>query len=436
MPLMNAHAQRWLTISTLGAALLVTGCKKQATDAADTDAAAAVAVQAQHPTTGPISEEIHADAILAPLAEAAIEPKIVAPIRAEYVQRGAKVHKGELLLTLEDRDLQGGALDSQGALRSAQAAYTTATRATIPEDEQKAELDVAQAQANLQVAERTANERKRLVQQGALAGRDADMAAAAAVQAQAAYETAVKHLENLRSAAQKASINAAQGQLTSAKGRMMSAEAQVSYANLRSPIDGYVTDRPYFPGEIPAAGAPVITVMDTSAVIAKLHVAQSTAERLHLGSQAEIAVPGIDEPLQGAVSLISPALDPGSTTIEIWVKLTNADGRLKVGTPVHVTLHGNTIANALQVPIAAIMPADDGSTNVLVINSDGTVKKHAVQVGLRTKDAAQILFGLSAGDLVVTDGGYGLDDGTKVKVGAAGDDASDAGGNAGKGAKQ
>jgi multidrug efflux pump subunit AcrA (membrane-fusion protein) len=436
MSLWNRNAYRWLTISTLGAALLATGCKKQAADTADTEAAAAVAVQAQHPTTGPISEEIQADAVLAPLAEAAIEPKITSPIRTEYVQRGAKVHKGELLLTLEDRDLRGSALDSQGALSSAQAAYTTATRATIPEDQQKAELDVAQAKANLEVANRTADERKRLAQQGAISGRDADLSVAAAVQAQAAYDTAVKHLQNLRSAAQQASIQAAQGQLTSAKGRMMNADAQVGYANLRSPIDGYVTDRPYFPGEIPAAGAPVITVMDTSSVIAKLHIGQATAERLHLGAQAEVAVPGVDQPQQGTVSLISPALDPGSTTVEIWVKLPNADGRLKVGTPVHVSLHGNTIANALQVPVSAIMPADDGGTNVLLVSSDGTVKKHSVQVGLRTQDAAQILSGISTSDLVITDGGYGLDDGTKVKVGAATTDTSDAGEGAAKGAKQ
>ena len=82
--------------------LSVTACKKAAEDAP----AIAVEVQTAHPQVAPISEEIAADAILAPLAQAALASKISAPIRALYVQRGSHVRKGQLLVTLEDRDLQ------------------------------------------------------------------------------------------------------------------------------------------------------------------------------------------------------------------------------------------------------------------------------------------------------------------------------------------
>src|ERR1700676_5044092 len=153
-------------------AIFLGACKKKAEQAPEPT----VAVQAEHPTVGPISEEIAADAVLAPLAQAAIAPRISAPIKAELVQRGAHVHKGQLLVTLEDRDLRGTALDSQGSLTQAQAAYATATQATIPEDVQKAQLDVDQAKANLDVANRTAEERKRLLQQGATPGREGETA--------------------------------------------------------------------------------------------------------------------------------------------------------------------------------------------------------------------------------------------------------------------
>jgi multidrug efflux pump subunit AcrA (membrane-fusion protein) len=389
--------------------------------------ASAVSVQAEHPTVGPISEEIAADAVLAPLAQAALAPKISAPIRAEYVQRGAHVKKGQLLLTLEDRDLQGNALDSRGAVASAQAAYTTATQATIPEDVQKAQLDVDQAKANLEVANRTAEERKRLLTQGAIAGRDVDTAIAAAVQAQDTYETAVKHLQSVQNTTRHTNAQSAQGQLTSAHGRLMNAEAQVGYASLRSPINGVVTDRPLFPGETATAGTAVITIMDTSSLIAKLHVAQAVAQKLHVGSKADLTIPGLDEPQSATVSLISPALDPGSTTVEVWLNLPNPDGRFKVGTPVHATLHGTTIANAVQVPANAIVPGEDGGTNVLVVGSDGTAKKRAVKIGIRTPEKVQILSGVTPADTVITEGGYGLDDGTKVKIGGR-----DEGDNAGK----
>jgi multidrug efflux pump subunit AcrA (membrane-fusion protein) len=397
------------------ACAVVAGCKAK-TDQSAADVS--VSVQAAHPTVGPIAEEIAADAILAPLAQAALEPKISAPIHAEYVQRGAHVRRGQLLLTLEDRDLQGNAMDSEGSLTQAQAAYATATRATIPEDVQKAKLDVDQTKAALDVATRTAEERKRLLSEGAIAARDTQTAIAAEVQAQATYDEAVKHLESVSNTTSAANTESANGQLTSAKGRYINAEAQVSYANLRSPIDGVVTDRPLFPGETAAAGTAVITVMDTSSLLAKLHLSQALAQKLRLNGAAKIAVPGLENPVNATVSMISPALDPGSTTVEVWLKLPNANGRYKVGTPVHATIEGYTVPNALLVPASAIVPSEEGGgTFVMVVGSDGAAHKRAVSVGIRTAETAQITSGLTATDDVITEGSYGLDEGTKVTVG-------------------
>lgn len=392
--------------------IALAGCKK-----AEEAPEPTVSVQAEHPTVGPMAEEIAADAVLAPLAQAAIEPRISAPIAKELVQRGDHVHKGQLLLTLEDRDLRGAALDSQGNLTQAQAAFTAATLATIPEDAQKAELDVAQTKANLDVANHTVEERQRLLDQGAIAHRDVDTAIASAVQAQAAYDTAVKHLANMQKTTQKTNTETAQGLLASAQGKLENSEAQVGYASLRSPIDGVVTDRPLFSGETAAAGTPVVTIMDTSSLLAKLHIAQQAAQKLKTGGSAEVVVPGVDDPQSATIFLISPALDPGSTTVEVWLKVPNRGGHLKVGTPVHAILQGATVPNAVQIPAGAVLPAEDGTTNVLVIGSDGAARKRPVKVGLRTAEKVQILSGVTAGDMVITEGGYGLDDGTKVKIG-------------------
>jgi RND family efflux transporter MFP subunit len=403
-----------LLVTYLTAALVVTtsGCK----NAADESTAVAVAVKVQHPEIGPISEEIAADAILAPLSQAALAPKISAPVRKFYVQRGAHVHKGQLLASLEDRDLTGSALDSKGSLSVAEATYETAIHATIPEEEQKAQLEVDQARANLDVARGTAEERKRLLDQGAIAGRDVDIAVAAQIQAQAAYDIAVKHLHSVDQTTRIANAKTAEGQLTSAKGRYDSAEAQVSYSVLRSPIDGVVTERPLFDGETAAAGVPVITVMDTSSLLAKLHLAQSAAQKLKLGGEAEIRVAGVDEPVRASVSFISPALDPGSTTVEIWLKLPNADGGLKVGTPVHAIITGRTVQNAIQVPSSALLPSQDASGSVMIAGADGLAHKRVVTVGIRAGQNVQITDGLSAADNVITEGSYGLDDGTKITL--------------------
>ena len=397
-------------------ALLLSGCKSKEAEAPDV----AVTVQAAHPTEGDISEKIAADAILAPLSQAALAPRISAPIRAEYVQRGARVRKGQLLVALEDRDLQGSALDSRGSLTAAKANLTATTDATIPEDLKKAQTDLEQTRSVRDVAQRTAAERKQLFAQGAISGRDADAAVAGAVQSQAAFENAQKHLDAVRRTTERTTKQTAQGQLQSAQGKLLSAEAQVSYAELRSPISGVVTDRPLFPGETANAGLPVITVMDTSSLLAKLHLAQATAQKLSLGHKAELTIAGVNEPLEGSVSFISPALDAGSTTVEVWLKLPNAGGQLKVGTPVHASITGTTIPNALKVPKDAILPEQDGSTIVMVVGSDGKAHKRSVKTGIRTDEEVQVVSGLSAADNVVTSGAYGLSEGAKVEIGKPG----------------
>lgn len=368
---------------------------------------------------GAIAEHIPADAVLAPLAQAAISPKITAPVRHFYVQRGSPVKAGQLLAVLENRDLAAAALDNRGAYTTAQATYATTTQGQVPEDYQRAQLDVAQAKANLDLNQSIVNARKQLFAEGAIPGHDLDTAQAALVQAKAAYDAAAKHLDSQKSVEHKASLEAAKGQLTSAEGKYQAAEAQVSYSEIRSPISGVVTDRPLFAGETVAAGSTLLTVMDTSALLAKIHLAQQLAQQMKVGDTAMITVPGLTDPVPAKVSLISPALDPGSTTVEIWLLVNNKKGTLKVGTPVHASIVGRQVAQALTVPASALLSAQDGSKSVMVVGEDGAAHSKPVSAGITDDGRVQITNGLTTADMVITSGNYALDEGTKVKVGAA-----------------
>jgi HlyD family secretion protein len=395
------------------ASFLLVGCNKK-----EETLTPEVVVQAVHPSQGNIVEEIKADAVLAPLAQAAISPKVTAPVKKFFVQRGSHVKEGQLLATLENSDLQAAALDNQGSYKAAQATFDTATRATAPEDYTRAQLDLAQAKATLDLNQSIVNSRTQLLAQGAIPGRDLDTAKATLVQSQAAYDIAKQHLEAVQQISRKAALEAAQGQLASAKGKYLGAEAQLSYTEIHSPIDGVVTDRPLFAGETAAAGTPVLTVMDTSALIAKLHIAQNAAQQLSLGAPATLIIPGTTDPVPAKVSLISPALDPGSTTVEVWLRVENPKGVFRAGTPVHATISGRSVANALIIPAAAVQTATDGVTkSVMLISADGTAHKHAVTLGLQTAESVQVLEGLTTTDNVITTGSYALDNGTKVKVG-------------------
>ncbi len=404
------------------AVLLLCVAVLQACKRGETDTAALVTVQAERPEVGEISEQITADAILSPVAQAAISPKITAPVRKFYVQRGSRVKAGQLLAELENRDLSAQALDNKGQYSAARASFEMQTKAQMPEDYHKADLDVAQAKAQLELQKQIVAARQKLLAEGAIAGRDYDTAAAALVQAQATFDVAQNHFDSLRTVSRAASLQQAEGQLSSAKGKYLAAKAQVSYSEVRSPIAGIVTDRPLFPGETVNSGSTLITVMDTSSLYAKVHLSQSVAQRLKVGDEASVSIPGTDEPVPAKIFLVSPALDPGSTTVEVWLRIDNREGKYKAGTPVTTSIKGRTVAKAFKVPQAAVLTAVDGSKSVMVVAADGTARKKTVQLGISDGEDVQVTQGLDGSETVITTGSYGLDDGTKVKVGKAAED--------------
>src|SRR5262249_26319787 len=104
-------------------------------------------------------------------------------------------------------------------------------------------------------------------------------------------------------------------------------------------INGYITDRPLYPGEMASTSAPLLTVMDTSKIIAKAHVPQSDAALLHKADKATIELTGVEDKFPGMVSLVSLALDPGSTTVEIWVEAANPSQQLRPGTTVRISIN-------------------------------------------------------------------------------------------------
>ena len=393
--------------------LTLQGCKK----AVDSEATTSVMVQAEHPELGDISEYIMADATLAPLAQAAISPKITAPVRTFYVQRGSKVKAGQLLAVLENRDLTAQAMDNSGQYKAAEAAYDIQTKAQVPEDYSKAELDLAQAKAQLDLQEEITASRQRLLKEGAIAGRDYDTAVAALVQSRSQYDVAKNHFSSLQKVSREATLQQAKGQLSSAKGKYLAAEALVTYSEIRSPINGVVTDRPLFPGETANSGSTLVTVMDTSSLLAKVHLAQMVAQRISLGDDAAVRIPGMDEPILAKVSLISPALDPGSTTVEVWLRVDNKAGKYKAGTPVRTSITGRTVSKAIKIPLSAVLTGQDGSKSVMVVGADGVAHKKTVQLGINDGEDIQITQGLTSSEMVITTGAYGLDDGTKVAVG-------------------
>jgi HlyD family secretion protein len=361
-----------------------------------------------------LQQTVMASAVLFPIAQSALVPKISAPVKKFYVNRGSHVRAGQLLAELENRDLAAAAQENKGTFDQAQATYATATAADIPQELQKAQLDAQAAMQAFNAAQKIYDSRKVLFEQGALPRKELDQAGVDLTNARNQYEIAEKRLQSLTAIGTQQAQKSAKGQLESAEGKYQGAQAQLSYSQIRSPIDGVVTDRPLYPGEMAAAGTPLLTVMEISQVVARAHIPQQSAALLQVGDPAEVTVPGFNNAFPGKVTVVSPALDLGSTTVEVWVTLKNPGERLKPGTSVQFSAVARSIQNALVVPAAALLTAQDGTTSVMRAGSDGRAHQVRVKTGVRSDDQIQIVDGLHAGDRVVASGSYGLPDNRKI----------------------
>src|ERR1700756_62287 len=405
----------WMTtLAIAGTLCLSAACSKEPGEKEPT-----VAVQAVAAEKTTLHQTVTTQAILFPLQQAAITPKISAPVRKFLVNRGSRVHAGQLLSVLENRDLMASSEENRGGLEQAQAAYATTTAASLPEEMQKAELDTEAAKKMLDAQEKVYQSRQELFQQGAMPRKELDQAGVDVTQARNQYNIALKHFDALKAIGKQQELKSAAGQLQSAKGKYMGAEAQLSYSEVHSPINGYVTDRPLYPGEMAAAGTALITIMDTSSVIAKMHIPQPDAALLKLADKATLTVPGEEEPVEGKVTVISPALDPNSTTVEVWVQALNRKQHLKPGTSVQVSMLAETVNDAVAVPVASVLTAQDGATTVMLIGSDNRAHQTPVTVGVHDGDRIQIVDGVAPGAKVIVAGAYGLPDKTKVTIEAA-----------------
>src|SRR6516164_7558107 len=144
----------------VGAILLLMSCAKK-----EAETGPEVTVQAAKVEKQSIREVIRSEAVLFPKNQAAITPKIVAPVKAFFVNRGSQVHAGELLAVLENRDLAAAETESKGSYQQAEANYGIETASALPEEWQKAEYDLKAAKENYDAEQKIFDSRKKLYQE-------------------------------------------------------------------------------------------------------------------------------------------------------------------------------------------------------------------------------------------------------------------------------
>jgi HlyD family secretion protein len=387
--------------------MLVAACHK----GGEEEANVVVSVQVAKAERGPIANEIRVVATLVPRREATINPKISAQIAQMPLLVNRPVRAGEVLAVLEARDLVAQQHEAAGAVQEAQ----SAAKQTNAQDE-KALRD---ARVALENAQRTYDRRKTLFAEGGISKKDLEAAQQAVVNAEDDLRVAEEAASLHHGGPGGSNVSVQQMKVEEARSHLQTLDAQLGYAVIRAPFDGVVTEQWQKQGDFAQPGQKIVTVADTSAFIAKVDVAEETASRVKVGDPVQVLPDALHgEPINGTVSLVGRGADPQSRTVEVWVEVPNPAGRIRANGVAQVVIDAEQVADAVVVPSSAVtLDATNGTAGTVMVVDDKSVAHEVkVTIGIRGSARTQIVSGLNGGETVVTEGNYGLPDGTKVAV--------------------
>ena len=399
-----------------------------------------VSVRVAKAERGPISAEVSAIGTIVPKEVATISPKINAQIKSMALLRNKTVRAGDVIATLEARDIQAQRSEAAAALQEAEANARLVSGSTIPESASQDEKALRVARANVANALATLERRRALYDKGGISKKDLEASQLALTMAESDLRVAETAVRLHETTANPNSRAMAASKVKQAQDRLAALDTQLSYATIRAPLSGFVTEQFQFEGEYAAAGAKLLTIADVSEVIVKAPFADNVAAQLKPGDPAKILpLQSVEaeqgEEINGRISLVSRAGDPLNRTVEVWVNLNNRDGRLRAAGAAKMVVSTNTESDAVIVPASAVTleatNADEGT--VMVVDEKSIAHEMKVTVGIRTRDRVQILSGLKGGELVVTEGNYALPDKSKVEVSEEAEDKPETEGKEKKG---
>ena len=399
-------------------AVLIIWRWKRSAPETETEVTPTVSVKVVKAEKGNIAAEVTAVGTIWPREKADVGAKVSAQIKQMPLLKNKVVRAGEVIAVLESRDLQAQRAEAIAALNEARANERSLVTGTIPKtnaEDQKALLD---ARAKVNNARAIYERRRVLFEKGGISKKDLD-------ESQLDLTTAEDELrlQEQTVALRSRSLNPndrrlAEARTAQAQQHLATLDAQLSYATIRSPITGIVTDQFQYEGEFASAGGKLVTIADTSTVIVKAPFADTVVAQLKPGDAASVLPTDTSaEEMKGQITLLSRSSDPTNRTVEVWVTLGNGEGKLRANGAAQVTVFANSKNDAIVVPASAVTleasNADEGT--VMVVDAENVAHETRVTVGIRTPDKIEIVEGLKGGETVVIEGNYALPDGTKVE---------------------
>ncbi len=210
-----------------------------------------------------------------------------------------------------------------------------------------------------------------------------------------------------------ADVEAARAAAASARTTQASLAIRAGALTLRAPTAGFVETLAAKPGDMVTAGTPIATIGSLEDVRVRFGADPATARALRPGTPIAIMPTAGRSALSVPVTSVDPVVDPQIRLAAVFARLPAGTG-IATGETVQGRVRVGTGVSGLTVPYAALL--DDGGQPFVFLVSGGIAHRRDVETGPATADRIAIVKGLSAGDLVVTQGGTALEDGMKVRT--------------------
>jgi len=399
-------------------AILIVWRVRRSKTEAEVEVTPMVSVKVAKAEKSTIAAPITAVGTIWPREKADVGAKISAQIKSMSLLKNKLVRAGEVIAVLESRDLQAQRNEAVAALNEARANERSLVTGTIPKTNAEDQKALNDARAKVNNARATYERRRALYDKGGISKKDLE-----ASQLDLTTAENELRLEEQTVALRSQSLNPNDRALASARTaqaqqHLATLDAQLSYATIRSPITGIVTDQFQYEGEFASAGGKLVTIADTSTVIVKAPFSDTAVAQVKTGDTVTVVPTDTSaEEMHGQVTLLSRSSDATNRTVEVWVTLGNGDGKLRANGAAQVTIAANSKNDAVVVPASAVTleTSDASEGTVMVVDDQSMAHETKVTIGIRTPDKIEIVEGLKGGETVVIEGNYALADGTKVE---------------------
>lgn len=352
---------------------------------AESPSRAPAAVRTVAASLGDTNDTLEAGGVVRARTSATLVSRIVAPVVSVRVKPGDRVRQGQVLATLDDRDLGAHVRRATDAVKAGSEGVRAAS----------AELQAAQA--NLDLARATHRRMSTLHERRSATAQEFDQSQAALRGAEARVAAATARVQEAE--ASVAALGAAQD----------AAVTTASFASITAPFDGLVTEKLVEPGNMASPGMPLIRIEDLRGLRLEVRVDESRARFLTVGAHVPVRLGEADAPIDGTVSEIARAIDADARALLVKIDLPPASSTS--GAFGRALLPGVT-RRALTIPTSAVVR--HGQLTTVFVAEGGRATLRLVTVGPEIGDRIEVLAGVTEGESVVLSPPPGLADGSPI----------------------